>query len=323
MPTTKLPTKFLLLLPLVTIMLISGCTGPGPGGGGSQGVVIVEWVPDFAVVDSYDQFQILLKIKNLGGVEARDVEATLFGVTPSEWGVFDERIDMGNLLPADPRYGTEGAEEVAILVLEAPEFPQGTLNERHPSVRVAYEYSTIATKTITIVGESELRALELQGGTLPTSQTEVTAGPIGVAITVGNLIKASQSGSRNTEFPLTITLTNVGGGRIQEKTPFPEDPLQFVAAIDLRLPSGLRFTDECQTMDRVTFWRGQEAEVSCNVEILDSSLIAEEKTLNIELGYEYLIDAITTISVRGTEEPTVPPPVGGGPTPGWNLPSGY
>lgn len=321
MTTKKINSKLLFVLPLLAIILLSGCTSGGTGVGGTQGVIIDSWEPDFTTVDSYDRVQIALKVKNYGGAVAKDVEATLTGIDPNDWGVYNPILDLGDLQPADPRYNTQGGEKTAFLNLEAPELNEGVLQDFHPRVRVAYEYSTSATKTITIVGEEELRRLADSGETLPTSTTVYSSGPITVDVQVGNLIKASQTSSRRTEFPMNIVLTNVGGGSIQEKESIPGTALQDIVALNLDLPSGLRFTGDCRNIDRAEFFRGDTATVSCNVEITDDRIIAEEKIFRIELGYEYLVDAVTAISVRGTDDPGTSPPGGSTSGNGWHTQS--
>lgn len=308
-----------LVLPILLVVLVSGCVGFGGGGVTyGNGVIILNWEPDFPSIESGDNVRLYLRVQNQGGAEAKDVRARITGIDVREWGTTDEEEDLDDITKPDPTYGTSGGIKEAHLNLEAPELAEGITQTYHPIVRVYYEYTTAVAKPIMLVSEDELRRLVQQGKSLPTSTTQYSAGPILVDIRTGDKIKVSEDWSRKT-FPLTIHVENIGGGVVSKRTIGTRE-YDNVLSVDIDLPSGLSFeTSDCRSLRKIELWKGKTADVTCEVRITERRLISEEKTIQIEFGYEYYIDASTIITVTGTEEVRQRPPTGVTRRRGWST----
>lgn len=307
-----------LLLPIVAVVAISGCTtGTGTGQASGPGIVILNWEPDHASVESDDDVQLRLKIKNQGGEQANFVSAVLTGITlgGDEWYPKTGNLEVPIktvMLPPNPRYGTEGEEATFIWELQAPILPEGITRTYTPGVRVLYDYTTTAVKPITLVNENELRRLIDTGGSIPTQPSQHSGGPLSVSVVTGRYIKVSES--KMQIVPITIHIENTGGG-----IPYyygygastygiPEgDEYKVLLGIDL--PPGLGFAGTCNEFGGTSFtqggtvllWKGRNADVTCELQILNVPAFTEESSIKLYLTYGYAIDRSTTVSVKGTE----------------------
>lgn len=292
--------RYLLPVILILVLLASGCTSAG--GGTGPGVVILSFEPDFSSVESRDNVRLILRIQNQGGMEAESVEAELTGIDPTEWGVFTRTKQLGSagkLISPRPEYGTEGEMDMTTWDLEAPDLA-GTLTQTYnPSARVYYRYQTVATKPITLVNEDELRRLIQMGKSLSTKETAYTAGPLAVNIVTGKYIKSTDEWGRT--FPITIHIENAGSGapspkyRGFEKEDYPVN-------VRINLPNGLATVGGCQTYQTIDLWKGKTYDFTCDLRITSAPHIAEERTIEVKLDYDYYVDATTSITVTGTGE---------------------
>lgn len=291
---------YLLPIMLIFVLLASGCTSSG--GGTGPGVVILSFEPDFASVESRDDVRLIVRVQNQGGMEAENLEAELAGIDPAEWGVFIRTKQLGSsgrMIPPRPQYGTEGETDMVTWDLKAPDLA-GTLTQTYnPSVRVYYRYQTAATKPITLVNEDELRRLIQMGKSLPTKEAAYTAGPLAVNIITGKYIKSTDEWGRT--FPITIHIENTGSGapspkyRGFEKEDYPVN-------VRINLPGGLSTAGDCQTYQTVDLWKGKSYDLTCDLRITNAPHIAEERTIEVKLDYDYYVDATTSVTVTGSGE---------------------
>ena len=300
----------LLILPLLAVVAISGCTqNTGPTFG--NGVTILNWEPDFSSVESGDQLQLRVRIQNQGETTAQDVSAALAGINPEDWGLGGfqgEEIPFNDMDPPNRVQNTEGQIAQDTFDLIAPNLPKGTTQQYSPMVRVFYHYKTTVIKSITLVNENELRRLQDQGKTLSSTDTKTSAGPLSVTITTGKFIKARESGSLYSRvFPITIVITNVGGGVVSAQGTPQDDYMIDITKV--QMPSRLSIVSgSCEEFDSgvVTLWKGQSASITCNIQINQPPLANEDENIGITLEYDYYIDRTTTITVTGIEEDYYP-----------------
>lgn len=307
-----------LLLPILAVVMISGCTTPGGGQASGPGVVILAWEPDHTSVESDDDVQLRLKVKNQGGEQAEMVSAVLTGITlgGDEWFPKTGNLEVpiqSILLPPNPRYGTEGEEATFIWELSAPLLPEGITRTYTPGVRVLYNYVTTAVKPITLVNEDELRRLIDTGGSIPSQPSQHSGGPLSVSVVTGKHIKVSNDNMQLV--PITIHIENTGGG-----IPFyygstygasvygiPEEA-EYYVSLAIELPPQLGFAGKCNefggtgfTMGgNVLLWKGRSADVTCELNILSVPAFTEESSIKLYLAYSYAIDRSTMVSVKGT-----------------------
>jgi len=292
--------KYSLPALLVLVLLISGCTTTT--GGTGPGLAILSFEPDFSSVETGDDVRLQLRVQNQGGMQAENVEAELTGIDPSEWGVFIRSQQLGSsgrMIPPRPDYGTEGETDTVTWDLQSPRLA-GTLTQVYnPTVRVYYTYQTVASKPVTLVDEAELRRLIQTGRTLPTKATSYTAGPLSVNIITGKYIKSTDEWGKS--FPITIHIENTGSGAPGPKFQgFEREDYPVNVRIDL--PNGLGTTSGCQTYQKIDLWKGRSYDLTCDIRITKAPRIAEERTIEVKLEYDYFIDATTSVTVTGTGE---------------------
>jgi hypothetical protein len=294
----------LLAFPIVAVILVSGCTDGGSTISFGPGVQIVTWEPDLKTTsyNSDDQVKLLLKIQNTGEYDARDVTAQLFGININDWGgIWSDYETLGDLLAADEQYGTEGESKTHRWILDAPGLPKGTDLSYTPTVRVAYDYKTVAIKPITIVDRDELMRLIQDGRSIPGESTTYTHGPLSVQITTGNFVKTER---RDPYFPIHISVRNSGTGLVSEEGSYGVggwDELDYPVDISVKLPSTMNIVggQDCSSSgSTVEMWQGDEAEITCEVAV-DDVEISQKEVIRVDVNYRYEIDASTTVRVIG------------------------
>jgi len=294
-----------LILPVFTVVIVSGCIGGSVVSTGN-GIVIEDFKPTLSEIYSEQEINLLLRIENQGEARAEDIEAKIFGISTDEWDVFDEEKDLDDLLGVDPVNNVPGGTRQAQWTqLEAPELMTGQSHTYTPKVRVSYDYSTSAQKPITIVDKTEMTRLIQEGQSIPTGVTEYTAGPIAVDIKTGDF--ALSDTDSDYSFNLYIRLTNLwwgSNGRVEsEDSSFGDSSDQYPLEMMITLPDELDFAswaDECSSSwEDITMWDGQTTEITCELEVDDAPDIMTEGLIRVDLRYRFSVDASTTIKVTG------------------------
>jgi len=221
----------LLALPVLAIILVSGCTTGNTTSG--TGVVVKEFAPEFTEIYAGEPVNFRLLLKNEGSVEAKNVHAELLGLD-EDWCSSDatkcetstgnrlERLPnekecqykLGggfNMLAPDPQRGTSGSSHICTWTYTAPPIQKGFTITYTPTVRVFYSYNSGVVKLINFGSSSELRTIQDTGGKLPAETKSQTSGPITLDIQTQGPVRFWQDEQR-VIFPLEITITNVGGG---------------------------------------------------------------------------------------------------------------
>lgn len=316
-------TNILIALPLLAVVLVSGCTGPGPASG--PGVIITGWEPDLSTVFSDEKVDFLIEVQNQGGSRARNVIAELTNIDLNEWGGFgQQQLQLGNLIPSDLASQTPGETQSRQFTnLRSPTLNKGTSFAYEPTVRVSYDYTTTAQKPITIVDRTELVRIQQQGQSLPSQATTYTSGPLMVDILMGNYVKTSGrfglSGRSYDIFPVQITITNNqwgAGGSVTAKgfqglgggfSGFGE--FDYPILVKVKPPTGTSFVfsgfgdqDCSQFQFTVDLFKGREVKITCELEVTSPPTIKSQSLIQVDLDYRFFIDRITSVTVHGTRE---------------------
>ena len=305
-PNLKL---LLLLIPIAAVVATSGCTGSG-GATFGNGVTILNWEPTFSSVESGDNVQFRARIQNQGEVQATSVSPVIIGISPEEWGLAQQNAaGLFGLAPPDRVRNTEGEIRQDVFDSVAPRIPKGTTQTFTPQLRVYYQYTTTASKLITVVNEGELKRLQDKGQTLPSKDTVSSAGPLKVTVNAGKFIKAKDAGySYSRQFPITIDIQNVGGGVVSTQSMSSSSANDYkIDSFNIIYPTS-RLNINCPGAsgsyygNGITLWKGQTATVTCTVNIGQAPIASEEANLQVILQYHYYIDASTTVTVTGVDE---------------------
>ncbi|MBL7205967.1 MAG: hypothetical protein ISS36_00030 [Candidatus Aenigmarchaeota archaeon] len=305
---------------IIVVILVSGCTGIG-GGSGGDGVVILDFKPDFSTIYSGEAIKLQLRAQNLGEIDAENVEVELAGIKLSDWGgsgIVFEKKNLGKIIPYDPSNpDVPGGVRTTEWVLGAPSLEKGLQWTYTPIAMLSYDYKTRATKSITIVEQDELRRITQQGGSLPSQPTVVTKGPIGIEIRTGNYVKTSSrftQGRTYDIFPIYVKITNNGAGTggtvVRDGFAGFVDDFDYPVEIKITPASGTSFAysgafgeDDCSTGTiTVDLWQGREKEITCELQVDETPSYREEGLITIETGYRYQTRASTHVKVFGKKE---------------------
>lgn len=268
-------------LTLLIFVFLAGCVRQQKEVKYEDGVSIKELLVEPNVIESMEQAKVIvtLLVQNVGGSYARNVKATLLGL--DDWNVEEDRTQrIGDLYPANPSVGlTEGQESVVTWTLDVP---SGKFTETtYPfSVKVSYDYSTVAEGIIRAVSSGYYRRTGDIGGIKSFSYT---SGPLKISVKAPRTIFSSQSGRT---IPILFEIENVGGGRTylgDEAT-----GLDYVVVIEekpLKCPG------------KVYLSRGQRALATCSLEIGNSNQDYVDVSFRVNFTYGYLVEKPSFITV--------------------------
>lgn len=293
----------MLILPILAIVLISGCLGPSDKATPGAGVVINAFDSDFDTVDSGQRVSFDVRVENTGRRPAENVIAKISGIDPALWQLSPSAAPLGRLVPVDIEQNTPGGAKTARFKGVAQNLQRGSEFTFHPRALVEYDYTTKIVKSIELVDLDELRRLKLQGRGLNVGTKDTTGGPLSVEIKAADI---ATSGNDDT-FSLSIEITNTQweqGGTLVDSN--PGDDRDFPVQMRLRLPSQLSLTnsgaafDEC-TSGAVDLWRGKSAQITCEVRAGSNPNPGSRTTVlvEIELSYKYRAEKEASIRVLG------------------------
>ena len=307
----------LLILPMV-VLLASGCTNLGLGGGNGvsgSGVVIKTFDSTLKSVQSDDEFALHLEVQNMGDAIAL-AAAQIINIVPTDWNAFNTEQMIGELLPADKEAGTEGQLGTLDWRLRAPALQRGEQRTYNPMVRVFYSYETRVTKPITFLTSEELRRAVQNGEALPSEPAIVSAGPLTVNVKTGEFVRTKDNWEQS-YFPVEITITNSGGGLIAGEN--------YPIGIEVINPPGTVFRGDCPRASQtewmafdtnilpaglirpvspmaINMWDGKQTKVTCELKVVNPPEYRESRDLKVVLKYIYYQDATIPITVTGTRE---------------------
>ena len=287
------------LVPVVLVVLASGCILPGGGpavftpGTTGKGVVIEQFEPDFREAVSGQPVQFEYLIKNTGSVPAKKCHEKIFGLDEASWGGVPSTCSgEGKYLePPNPIYGTGGGSYSCVSRgITAPALPPDTSYTYKPLLRVYCDFESRTLTNINLLPLADARRLQNEGKTFTSFTASKTSSPIEITITPKQPIRVV-GGSAT--FPFEVRLTNVGGGQACEKDCEKEDNWNRVS---VKLDS-----------DTLALAGGSEKIVTCYKNTAaftctaTASGISAPKTGTIEAtaNYQYIVDKTTSITVTG------------------------
>jgi hypothetical protein len=223
-----------------------------------------------------------------------------------------------NLLAPDTLRGTSGGSHICTWTYKAPPIPKGFTITYTPTARVFYSYNSGVVKLITFGSSSELRTIQDTSGKLPAETKSQTNTPIMVDIQTKGPIRFWEDG-QTVEFPLEITITNIGGGvacasptsdvtsdACKAAVSGEESKNNVLISIDFGATSDkMTLSDECKDFSKyakvaVPLWKGQSNSIVCNVKASGLSAGATiQRMIQVQAFYEYYTDTTTSIKVIG------------------------
>jgi hypothetical protein len=316
--------KWLLIL-LVFIVILSGCTFPG-GGGGAQtvsgnGIVITKFSPDFSEIRSGEPIMLTLSIQNVGGAIANNIVAQIFGGVSSGTGwVFDadtpatKALTPSSLRPADPVNNLPGESLDYVWRVTSPAGLK-VKTSYDAGIRVYYIYNTSAIATVRFYTNSYLKSLpQTQYQSLIKSAGVISqassAGPISISFSTGARPLVIY-GTPGETYALQITFNNVGSGNAIDptSTPWPNSEYRNLYYITYTLKTnglilncpkqdGTQTGDTTSFSDKILLAGGKLKTVFCTIKSPGSAVInSQDYTINVEASYGYFVESKATINV--------------------------
>jgi len=290
----------LMLLPVLLVVMVSGCTAPGfTASASGRGVTIEAFEPDFSAASEGETIQLQLMVRNKGSVDASDVKAEIFGM--EKWSLLGkgggstcDLTDTWGLIAPDEARGTAGGSKSCIYAYKSPDISKGLSMSYTPTVRVSYRYSTNTIKSITLLSSTEARRIEQLGGELPGETLSTSKGPVSVGIVTKGPIKVFKDGL---EFPIEFTITNVGGGVVAtSKDSNDWNKVNFRVS----LPDDLENVDcPVDTNRTLTLFKGKSNTITCTVKASIPSVPKQVQVTASADGYYYFIEKSTKVTVTG------------------------
>jgi hypothetical protein len=297
-------TRWLLaVIPLLAVMIISGCTAiPGgvPVSGG--GVAIEAFEPDFPRLNTGETVQFRLSFRNKGSAESVVKSISISGADWLATGadMIDTCGPLANtqLLPARPDLGTQGESRNCYweftVTKQKVNIPEGLSITYTPIAKLSYTYRSSTIKSITIGTSQELRLLQDRGSALPAETTSKSSGPVDITIDSKGPIRVSGT---EVSFPIEIKVTNTGGGIVCKTDCNNAEEWNRMA---ITIDTG-DMDNDCQT-EEISLWKGQTNTIGCKVTIRGVPEGRIQKLIQVSTGYEYLVEKTTSVTVTGAVE---------------------
>ncbi len=274
------------LASFLLVFMVSGCIGQQSVPTGS-GVAILDFGPEIDSVYSGESVNFHLRVKNTGSFEPTGLKAR---IDLSEWtGDCTTRKESGtfSLIAPDPERGTGGEETVISWKCTAPpNIDEGMHIPYEARAEVEYGYRTVSSKSVTLLPTYELVALKNAGRPLPSETMSHSSSPVNVDIQVKAPVRIME-GSGNVEFPVTIKITNVGGGIVKG------------SKIDEITVEGSGLSTGSCVQGELALWKGQSQTVTCKMSASNVEVMTQARIV-VTLKYDYLISSAASIEVVGT-----------------------
>lgn len=305
-----------LLALLSIVVVLSGCTVGGEAGyGTASGVIIKSFGPDISEVFSGDAVTFSLSVENVGGEDANEVSARIFGLG-TQWTFTSARTqDIGFLERNVPEYGQGGWGD-ALWDLVAP----GALrvdNEYTAGVRLSYLYGTSAMGDIRLYDNAYLRSNPEEAESIMRASGlesfSVTDAPLRISLAGVARPLVYREGSMN-QASITFLVENSGQGK-----PYWTDETDMTFYVDSVTVNGVD-CDLGLTSNEVRLPRTGKKSLSCRFTMPAPTTGWEAYTtipVEMQISYRYFVDSSGSITVLKslftnggptTTSPTIPTP---------------
>lgn len=313
-----------LLALLSIVVVLSGCVGGEAGYGTASGVIIKSFGPDISEVFSGDAVTFSLSVENVGGEDATDVSARIFGLG-TQWsgeGWTTGRTQYIGFLERNvPEYGQGGWGD-AQWDLVAP----GALrvdNEYTAGVRLTYGYGTSAMADIRLYDNAYLRSNPDEAESIMRASGiesfSLTDAPLRISLSGVARPLVYREAALN-QASITFLVENAGQGKPYWDTNDETDMSFYVDSVTVngaecdvgltdgiaRLPRTGKKSLSCRfTMPSPTTW---EAYTTIPVEIKISYNYFTDSSGSVRVLKSLFTNGGPTTTTPATTSPTIPAP---------------
>jgi hypothetical protein len=278
--------KTKLLLAVLSIALVAGCSGDGGGLVSSKDIVYQEGVeiisinshPDFVL--EKDTIDVDLVIQNKGDQKANNIKANLFQLSDFELENSKATQEIESLDKPLPEYDIEGEQNVFFWTLRAPPIYDES-QTRSVKARVTYDYESYASANTYTISKQEF----VEKGEAAVKQEKTsTTGPVAVEI-IAPEYKTISPDSPETQITFSVVLKNLGRGRVLDdlvKVDYIKNngETQAISCEDYLVESGMT----------KLYGSNQERSIRCKAE-LDYNDATTSNIIEVGVSYTYWLDS--------------------------------
>jgi len=289
-----------LLASILAVVFLSGCIGQTPSVPGvATGVIIKSFAPDMPEVFSDDPVTFMLNVENVGGEDAYNVQAKLFGLgtdwTGDDWINTAQRTQTvpGILERSQPDLNIPGGSGDLQWDLKAPDGLKVD-NTYTAGVRLYYDYKTTALAHVKVYSNDYLRSNPTQAETIMKSSGidtfTVTSAPI--TIELAGLARPLIVKGSNQQASITILVKNIGQG-----SPWLNSESDMTVTVTKIYINNEDKLTACMGSDKTArLPRSGSKSISCTFTVpsVDSYTTIP---VEIELSYKYFLDGSASIKV--------------------------
>jgi len=295
--------KELMLLSVVSVVFLAGCTGGGKEAAVANGVIIKSFAPDLQQIDPDTSVTFTATLKNVGGKEAKPVRALLFGLS-NEWtGEGTTAPVKGTsstaLAAADPTTGLPGEETSFDWTVTFPVAKGKNTDVTYDAnVRVFYTYKTDSDTLLRFVTSDYLRTNPNVQKGVATSQT--SAGPLIVTA----VARTPSVGAGTTTGRVQFEIQNAGSGRVDKGAtvtatnaqPSGLDLIKEIKVTGAKSCAGTAAAADVVTLSDVRLTAGKSKIISCEVDVT-GIVNFKDSALKLTATYDYFVDSASQVTV--------------------------
>lgn len=322
--------KFKILISLLAVIAVAGCTipsipgitGGGPLIGTGNGLEITSFTAQPDTLYSSSNVRIIMEIENKGEttVPADKSIAYLtgsnieFSSSPSStmvWHDTSQYQTLKEMKSQDVVRGITGTTDRVTWTLTAPSIPRGQTRADTFIGRVYCDYKTTAQGSVWVYTESEAEASRTAGRSLERSSFTTTKGPVGLSVSVQPDPVILYAGEKT--FSISIKITNLATGTIYKpgnityNTGSTGKALVSDALNKVRLNITMQSdklsitTTECQGTNEQELVAGRPTTIICDFDITEdlSTLTFKSYPISVSIDYGYFTERTATVTVQG------------------------
>lgn len=259
---------------LFPIILLAGCINLfGTTSGNGPGLTIVSFSPSDTTVEPGTPVDLSLVVQNNGGDVARNIHATLGGLT-DDWQIDGRDRSISDIAHTDPARGINTAMQDQVdWTLVGPTL--STQLTYQVSAQVNYDYSTTLDTLVRATSFDYYRINKPQTGVIGPST--ISNGPISITVKAPNSVFAGST------VPVYVEFHNTGSGRVSGP------------AIDTISVAVSGEGISCQS-GNVRLIQGKDGFMQCTVSTIGIPTFQDFR-ITVSAFYTYTLSATTQITV--------------------------
>jgi hypothetical protein len=307
--------KSKLLITILSILLVSGCTGLDLGlgqvaGVGGNGMEITSFTAEPATVFSGSTVRLVMEIANQGGTTV-PIGGGLVYLTGSSFNDWSGSAALYEPFSREMRAedvvrGVPASTDRISRTVTAPSLQAGQTRSDIFIGRVYSDYQTSANGNVWVYSETEAEAARAAGRTMYTPSFTYTKGPVGLSISVTPSPIILYAGENS--FTLFIKISNLASGTIYAPNVIDYSSNNVALTMDqinrvdvaVTPASGLTITNsaDCYGPNQELV-SGKDLTMVCDVTVTSPPQTFQSYTFDVTVSYGYYTERTASVTVQG------------------------